>query len=87
MHRADAAEEAAAGAEKVLEAAAETADGIHSFNLWTDLWRAVAEAPWSGAERAVALRFDNPRATALVRLLGWPPPPYEFWVSKRPKHP
>ena len=30
----------------------------------------VAEAPWSVAEWAVALRFDNPRATALVRLLG-----------------
>ena len=30
----------------------------------------VSEAPWSGAEWAVALRFDNPRATALVRLLG-----------------
>ena len=30
----------------------------------------VAEAPWSGAEWAVALRFDNPRATVLVLLLG-----------------
>ena len=30
----------------------------------------VAEAPWSVAEWAVALRFDNPRATVLVRLLG-----------------
>ena len=29
----------------------------------------VAEAPWSGAEWAVALRFDNPRATVLVLLL------------------
>ena len=29
----------------------------------------VAEAPWSGAEWAVALRFDHPRATVLVRLL------------------
>ena len=27
-------------------------------------------APWSEAEWAVALRFDNPRATALVLLLG-----------------
>ena len=26
----------------------------------------VAEAPWSGAEWAVALRFDHPRATVLV---------------------
>ena len=30
----------------------------------------VAEAPWSVAEWAVALRFDNPRATVLVLLLG-----------------
>ena len=30
----------------------------------------VAEAPWSVAEWAVALRLDNPRATVLVRLLG-----------------
>ena len=30
----------------------------------------VAEAPWSGAEWAVALRFDHPRATVLVLLLG-----------------
>ena len=30
----------------------------------------VAEAPWSEAEWAVALRFDNPRATVLVLLLG-----------------
>ena len=30
----------------------------------------VAEAPWSGAEWAVALRFDNLRATVLVLLLG-----------------
>ena len=29
----------------------------------------VAEAPWSGAEWAVALRFDHPRATVLVLLL------------------
>ena len=31
---------------------------------------AVAQAPWSEAEWAVALRFDNPRATVLVLLLG-----------------
>ena len=31
--------------------------------------RQVAEAPWSVAEWAVALRFDNPRATVLVLLL------------------
>ena len=30
----------------------------------------VAEAPWSEAEWAVALRFDNPRATVLVLVLG-----------------
>ena len=30
----------------------------------------VAEAAWSGAEWAVAPRFDNPRATVLVLLLG-----------------
>ena len=30
----------------------------------------VAEAPWSGAEWAVALRFDHPRATVLVLVLG-----------------
>ena len=30
----------------------------------------VTEAPWSVAERAVALRCDNPRGTLLVRLLG-----------------
>ena len=30
----------------------------------------VAEAPWSVAEWAVAHRFDNPRATVPVLLLG-----------------
>ena len=30
----------------------------------------VAEAPWSEAEWAVALRFDNPRAPVLVLVLG-----------------
>ena len=30
----------------------------------------VAEAPWSVAAWAVALRFDNPRATVLVLLSG-----------------
>ena len=30
----------------------------------------VAEAPWSVAEWAVAPRFDMPRATVLVLLLG-----------------
>ena len=30
----------------------------------------VAEAPWSVAEWAVALRFDNPRATVRVLVLG-----------------
>ena len=33
----------------------------------------VAEAPWSVAEWAVALRFDNPRATVLVLLLSGTP--------------
>ena len=30
----------------------------------------VAEAPWSGAEWAVALRFDHSRATVTVLVLG-----------------
>ena len=30
----------------------------------------VAEALWSVAEWAVGLRFDNPRATVVVLLLG-----------------
>ena len=47
----------------------------------------VPEAPWSVAEWAVALRFDNPRATVLVRLLSDTLRSlYEFWGSKRPKH-
>ena len=33
-------------------------------------WAKVAEAPWSVAEWAVAPRFDHPRATVLVLLLG-----------------
>ena len=44
----------------------------------------VAEAPWSVAEWAVALRFDNPRATVLVLVFG--DTPLRVWVSKRPKH-
>ena len=44
----------------------------------------VAEAPWSGAEWAVALRFDNPRPAVLVLLLS--DTPYVFWGSKRHKH-
>ena len=32
--------------------------------------RHVAEAPWSGAEWAVAPRFDIPRATVLELVLG-----------------
>ena len=32
--------------------------------------RQVPEAPWSIAEWIVALRFDNPRVTVLVLLLG-----------------
>ena len=43
----------------------------------TELWDCtqgdallVAEAPWSVAEWAVAPRFDHPRATVLVLLLG-----------------
>ena len=42
--------------------------------------REVAEAPWSAAEWAVALRFDNPRATVLVLVLGC-----QFWGSKHRK--
>ena len=46
------------------------------------VWKKVAEAPWSVAEWAVALRFHNPRATVLVlvlddtplRVLGFQPP-------------
>ena len=34
------------------------------------LGKEVAEAPWSVAEWAVALRFDNPRATVPVLVLG-----------------
>ena len=34
------------------------------------LQRVVAEAPWSVAEWAVALRFDIPRATVPVLVLG-----------------
>ena len=30
----------------------------------------VAEAPWSEAEWAVGLRFDHPRGTVLVLVLG-----------------
>ena len=44
----------------------------------------VAEAPWSVAEWAVALRFDIPRATILVLSLS--DTPHEFWGPKRPKH-
>ena len=41
----------------------------------------VAESqPWSVGEWAVALRFDIPRATVLVLVLG-----REFWVSKHRK--
>ena len=35
---------------------------------------AVAEAPWSVAEWAVAPRFDNPRATVPVLVLGFQTP-------------
>ncbi len=41
-----------------------------SRGLAVALSRKVAEAPWSGAEWLVALRFDNPRATVLVLSLG-----------------
>ena len=39
-------------------------------DLPTDPRRLVAEAPWSVAEWAVALRCDNPRASVRVRFLG-----------------
>ena len=44
----------------------------------------VAEAPWSGAEWTVALRFDNLRATVLVGLLS-DTPSTGFWVPNAPK--
>ena len=53
---------------------------------WVDImYRAldateVAEAPWSVAEWAVAPRFDNPRATVLVLLVGDTPLITSFWV-------
>ena len=50
----------------------------------SDPFSSVAEAPWSVAEWAVALRFDNPRAAVLVLLLGCHRL-YEFWGSKRHK--
>ena len=36
----------------------------------SDDFALVAEVPWSVAEWAVAPRFDNPRATVLVLVLG-----------------
>ena len=42
-----------------------------AWNLWRiRVATEVAEAPWSVAEWAVALRFDNPRATVLVLVSG-----------------
>ena len=40
----------------------------------------VAEAPWSVAEWDVAPRFDNPRATVLVLVVG-----RQFWGSEHRK--
>ena len=57
--------------------------GSYAPKTWTQNWHGaayykavlrslvdVAEAPWSEAEWAVARRFDNPRATVLVLVLG-----------------
>ena len=45
----------------------------------------VAEAPWSGAEWAVALSFDNPGASVLVMFLGGTPlRVLGFQTPKRP---
>ena len=40
-----------------------------AINFIAGIANPVAEAPWSVAEWAVALRFDIPRATVLVLLL------------------
>ena len=45
-------------------------DLFTSLDASEDGFVTVAEAPWSVAEWAVAPRFDKPRATALVLLLG-----------------
>ena len=39
-----------------------------SMDGLTKAFDMVAEAPWSGAERAVALRFDNLRATVFMHI-------------------
>ena len=46
----------------------EEKDETRQFQGEAMLRRMVAEAPWSVAQWAVALRFDNPRATISVRL-------------------
>ena len=44
---------------------------LKPWKLYNWLTEEVAESqPWSVAEWAVALRFDNPRATVPVLLLG-----------------
>ena len=50
---------------------------LHLLEEWTDdpelqnpKPQLVAEAPWSVADWAVALRFDHPRATVPVLVLG-----------------
>ena len=40
------------------------------FDASTGIAEKVAEAPWSVAEWAVGPRFDKPRATLLVLMLG-----------------
>ena len=49
-----------------------TASALHSAAVHHGVRAAdeVAEAPWSVAEWAVALRFDHPRASVPVLLLG-----------------
>ena len=49
---------------------AEVEDSRAALGLCDELDPEVAEAPWSVAEWAVALRFDNPRATVLVLVSG-----------------
>ena len=51
------------------DAKATDAQFIEEWGVEGTTLEEVAEAPWSGAEWAVALRFDNPRATVLVLLL------------------
>ena len=55
---------------QIRHAFAENGDALRDFWFGYVLGPAVAEAAWSEAEWAVAPRFDNPRATILVLVLG-----------------